>query len=243
MGIVYNASTYLDAQTGNPVTFDYTTTGEPGVILIGIHAVKQQRTGGVGTFGGRPFSVINQISFDHGEAAGELWYLLDPSSGTYTISMPNTPPSSTLYINIISFNHDSGYDVSFDASIWQTAATANPSATINASTGGLVVQFASSASNTLPTAYTDTVNNANDHGNNVSWLQYKENPTNGNNTMGATLGAATFVLVTASFKEYLLPVGVDIIKSIGNVGYASIKSLGNVGYSSIKSIGNTGRTS
>ena len=201
MALTYNASFNLLEQTGNPISFNYTTSGDPGVIVMGLHATSTIRIGADPTFGGIPFTMAGRNKFDYGEGSGELWFILEPSAGTYSISMENNQPASTVSVIAVSFNHDVGSYVSFDTSSWINTTQANPTATINCSDNGAIVQFCSHEANTTATAFSDERVFSASLSKDSTWMQFKDTPTEGNNTLSATQTSNEYVLITASFRQ------------------------------------------
>lgn len=186
-------------------TFDYTCGAGTTLLVLGIYAFTGTRTGADPTYGGVGLKMLGQAAFDYGEGSAELWYLSNPSTGSaYSITMGNST-TRTLALRASSYKAQSGYTSIYDTSLWTNTTGANPSHTINCSTGGVIVQICGHELSSLPSAYSDARILPVDHGTHNSWMQYKISPSNGNNTLSATQSSDEYVLITASFKEEYIP--------------------------------------
>src|SRR5678809_819934 len=77
----------------NPITFSYVVA--PGDSMIALLLNVQSgtsRAGGAPTWGSSTFTQANstQKAATSPEASAELWYLLNPTPGTQTLTIPNT---------------------------------------------------------------------------------------------------------------------------------------------------------
>lgn len=76
--------------TANPVTVSFDVGAGNLLVLFLLYAGITDRTGGAPTYGGQSMSDAAGTNWvTGGETTIELWYLLNPPSGTQTLSIPN----------------------------------------------------------------------------------------------------------------------------------------------------------
>lgn len=206
--MAHTIDTSLYATGANqPQTMSYTCGAGSTLFVLGVVCNATVRAGGVPTFGGIPMTIINVDTYDSGETISQLYYLLNPSTGSaYTVSVPNTGTARTLYLRGSSYKAQSGYTTVYDASARAgSTGSANPSTNISVTAGGVAVQIAGDGLLTLPTAYTHPTILPVDHGALTSWMTYALPVGTATIRMGATVASDDWSLVTGSWKEEQLP--------------------------------------
>ncbi|MFA4934532.1 MAG: hypothetical protein WC568_01725, partial [Candidatus Methanoperedens sp.] len=188
----------------SPVTLSYTAGSNSTVLVVGL-AINSltARAGGAPTYNGIPLTQANVTQTAASEVAAELWYLLNPPTGSaFTISVPNT---GTFSIRVIAstYNASAGYSSALDIAGGWTGSTANPSNSLTTTVNGdAIVDIMGNSKNTAETANNQVLLFANDEGNWNTAAQY---------ALQATAGAITFTHtiaipndwghIMAAFKE------------------------------------------
>ena len=130
------------------------------LIVLGIaDASGYTRSPTIPTFGGINFSQVNtlQRAASSPEIAVEMWYLLNPSVGTNTISLVGDA-SMGKEIKVSSWASGFKYfdfdaSIYFDSSVGSNGTSENPSITLSASDAGLVISMLGSGTGSIPTNY------------------------------------------------------------------------------------------
>lgn len=162
----------------NPYTTTYTaginTTGCTLLCLGIVVRTNVQRTGGSPTFGGVTMTKAD-ITRVANETNSELWYLIDPPSGTtQNLSIPNTNVR-TLYVTLASYcvNDPPRYKTVFDTATGQTTTTAGSYVRITTNYyGSVLFQIQGCGNNNPPTAQNQTLLYKVDRGNYSDDSQY-----------------------------------------------------------------------
>lgn len=242
MAHTFDTSLYASTGTTNPATMSYTCGAGTTIFALGITVVgATARVAGDVTFGGKLMTQIRALT--NTEASGELWYLLNPSTGAaYTVSVPNAATSKTLFLRGVSMKAASGFTSAYDSSASVAATTANPSIGIIASANGeaIIQQFCTGLT-TIPTIgnqYPGQYILRVDHGAYGSAMQWYVNPSATTVRMGYISGTSDdYVLITAAFKEISIP---NQIKSICFVADSSINAISNLSYAQVLSVSQVG---
>jgi hypothetical protein len=88
------------SSAGNPISASITTQVADTVLVVMIKVTAATtRAGGAPTFAGQAFTQANitQLATATPEASAELWYLLNPLHGTFTLTIPNTGALTCFY--------------------------------------------------------------------------------------------------------------------------------------------------
>lgn len=173
------------------------------LVLTIVGAGTTQRAGGAPTYNGVALTQADQTRGGalNYETSAELWYLVDPPSGSNIISVPNTG-AITLYATASSYSAGDGYTSAFDASGFNEATTgANPSASVSASVAGDVyVAVLGDGLATAPTARTGTALAEVDDGSYSDNHQYYIKAGAGAQSISWTIASDDHAMVVAAFK-------------------------------------------
>src|SRR5512135_2275829 len=135
MALAYNNYGYQT--TG--ISVDMMITIPAGTTLIVVALISSSttaRTGGAPTWNGSPLTQLGTNQAGSAECNAELWYLINPDVGYYSLVIPNTG-GLTLDASISCF---SGRPAVFGTPQQTGTSSANPSLTINSvPAGGLCV--------------------------------------------------------------------------------------------------------
>lgn len=154
--------------SGNPLTSNYTPGSGSTVLVIGIvTAGAAQRSGGVPTFDGNALTQADQTR-QHGvnpEISCELWYLLEPGTGSpLEISIPN-PTSLVLHVQVSTYKAASGFTSDLDVEGGSSGTSASPSVELTPTVNGaVIVGVFGDGENFIPTGRTGTELNTTDDG-------------------------------------------------------------------------------
>jgi len=103
MTFTYGAKSIINAQTNNPITLSHTTVTNTKLLVVGIITkTTTARTGGAPTFNGVTMTQVGSTVIGAAECTAELWYLSNPSIGTYNVSVPN---AGALTITVIASSY------------------------------------------------------------------------------------------------------------------------------------------
>lgn len=173
------------------------------LVLTIVGAGTTQRAGGAPTYNGVALTQADQTRGGalNYETSAELWYLVDPPSGSNIISVPNTG-AITLYATASSYSAGDGYTSAFDASGFNEATTgANPSASVSASVAGDVyVAVLGDGLATAPTARTGTALAEVDDGSYSDNHQYYVKAGTGSQAISWTIASDDHAMIVAAFK-------------------------------------------
>jgi hypothetical protein len=160
------------------------------------------------TYGGASLTQVNliQSAAVAPEAAIQLWYLLNPSTGTsYPVTLAQGDAST--HLTVASFSPSTGYGFIFNSSIGANETSINPTATINASWGNVVIGMMYTGRATPPTAAETKPGvicaSGNDFGAYGSTMQYYLPPNTfvGNVSLWYNLASDDWGVINANFQQ------------------------------------------
>lgn len=208
MAFTIDTSTQGTYGTSDPHDTTHTCAANADLLVLRIFINgTTARTGGAPTYNSQALTDSGQgfVFFSGGECGVEVWFLIDPPTGSaYTLSIPNTGAAG-LDASITSYFAGSGYTAAKDNANNATGETQNPSLTLNVLTNNCLIDAAlGSGDRDAPTAGTNfTLVHTYDAGNQTwgseRWL---DAGTSGNKTVAfATARADDWGLIGISFKE------------------------------------------
>lgn len=201
--------TAVNANTSISVNFN---CGSGATLLVlGIMSRTDARGGSAPTYGGIPFLGPVGRVYDSDETVNELFYLLNPSQGIYSIAYDN-PNARAQTMKAASFKAASGYLTAFDTSAFggSTTPQTNPSTNAPCINGGVTVQFGACGAGTAAadqiTYATHTIVKPRTQNGQTAWLQYILPDFTGDVSMGfMTYSNEDWGAVVGTFKE--VPIG------------------------------------
>lgn len=139
------------------------------------------------------------------EAGAEIWYLLNPPTGTsWTIDVPNTN-AATLFVTVEAGQAQAGMTSAFDGTNGSNATSANPTCNAIVTTGDGDIGWAITAggwTTWAPSAQTGTIIANTDDGANGGGEQYTIQASAGSFTFSWTFGTSDdWGAVAVFFKE------------------------------------------
>ncbi len=152
----------------NPLTSNYTPGSGATVLVLGIVAAGSvQRSGGAPTFNSNALTQADQTR-QHGtnpEISCELWYLLEPDTGSaLEVSIPN-PTSLTLHIQVSTYKAASGFTSDLDVEGGDSGTSASPSVSLTPTeNGAVIVGVFGDGEDFIPSDQTGTELNTTDDG-------------------------------------------------------------------------------
>lgn len=201
----FDNSAQSTAQTTDPATLAYTTGTGATVLVAMIAHTQASRTGGAPTFNGLTMIQVGSEVLNGQEVGAEMWYLVDPPIGTFTISVPNSGLVRQR-IYAASFIAGSGFTSALDVSNSTNTDAANPSLLLTTTVNGaVVVDVLSDGLGTVPTARSHTLIANADEGALVNEAQYALQATAGNITLSHTIAVDDVAMIAAAFKPVALP--------------------------------------
>lgn len=205
--IAYPTTTFA----GPPTTVNFTPGTGAGLLVVGVtcaSAAERWVTTPTVTYGGAALTQINtfQSAAAAPEAAIQLWYLLNPSTGTsYPVTLAGGDAST--HLTVASFSPSTGYGFIFNSSIRASGTSINPTATINASWGNVVIGMMYTGIATPPTAAETKPGVICASGNNFgaygSTMQYYLPPNTfvGNVSLWYNLASDNWGVINANFQQ------------------------------------------
>jgi hypothetical protein len=189
--------------TANPTTVSLTPTSGATVLVVGlIYSGTTDRTGGSPTFNGVAMTKAG-ATIKGTETSVELWYLLNPSIGTFNVSVPNANTRS-MEVSAYTFKAGAGNSTTFGTtySNFSTTGTTNPSVSTTATAGQLLVAVIGNGATTWnPSARTGVQLYDSDDGAWGGGSQYILSAT-ANQSVGWTFGTSEdWSELIASFNE------------------------------------------
>ena len=162
--------------SANPLTSAYTCGANAKLLVLGIvTGGSVQRGGGSPTYNGVSLTQADQTRqfITNPETSCELWYLVEPATGSaLQISIPN-PTSLTLHVQASSYNVASGFTSDLDVEGGNTGTSASPSVSVTPTVNGaVIVGVLGSGEDFIPTGQTGTELNATDNGSYADTNQY-----------------------------------------------------------------------
>jgi len=187
--------------TANPLLVSH-TCGSGATLLVLSLVVKGNvaRAGGAPSYNGVAMTQVQTTKIAT-ETNCEMWYLVNPSIGTYNVSIPNTN-AWNLYAITSSYKAQAGYTSALDVSNSATGTTANPSLSVTTTVNGdVVVDTLGDGYNTPPTANNRTKLYSIDDGLYSDSAQYALQASLGLITFTWTVAADDWCMIVGAFKE------------------------------------------
>jgi hypothetical protein len=220
LGATGEYPTGTSTSTANPVSTTFTTGSGDTVLVLGIwYAGSTDRTGGAPTFNGKQLTQYYQAyrAASAPETTVELWYLLVPDIGTYTLSVPNSGALTTK-LWVASFKSATGASA-FHVGAYGSNTSTNPSVNITTTANGCAIFgiIGSGANTWAPTAQTSTAIANRDLGNYGGGAGYYLQSTAGTFGFGYTFGTSEdWAILTVAFSETSPPVTGAVAISIAS---------------------------
>jgi hypothetical protein len=196
------------SSTANPATFSFACAAEDTVLVLMLKVDGgTDRTGGAPDYAGLTMTQASttQKGAASPEASCELWYLVNPPTGTYTVSIPNAG-SLTVWHMAATARAKPGGKSAFDAAAGAGTTAANPSpgaVTTTEDGDALFAVVATGAQTWAPSAQAGTVLNNNDDGAHGTGRQYLMQSALGAVTLNWTFATSDdYGAVVAAFKEF-----------------------------------------
>lgn len=208
MAHTFGKSTVRTSSAANPITsaaFSIVVGETVLVLLLKVNGATD-RTGGAPSFAGLTMTQANitQKAAASPEASCELWYLLNPPIGSWTVNIPNTS-ALTIFYTLATGKAKPGGKSAFDAAAGANGTSTNPApGSITTSEDGCIgfAVVASGATTWTPTAQAGTVIANTDDGAHGGGEQYHLQPSAGAINLGWTFGTSDdWGAVCAYFKE------------------------------------------
>lgn len=122
----------------NPVTVSVTpTTGATVLVLSLIMWSTDARTGGAPSFNGVDLTQAGTVAVGV-ETSSELWYLINPSIGTYNVSIPNVEENYCFGM-VSTYKAQAGYSTEFDATNKASGNSDTPTVSVTTTEDGDVI--------------------------------------------------------------------------------------------------------
>ena len=203
MGWAYSNSNQT-VGTGNPQTLAYTCAAGVKLLVVGLGCRSGARAGTAPTYNSVAMTQAGTTR-TQGNVSAELWYMLNPPTGTsYTISVPNT---GAINVRIIASSYipDPNFLYAIDQTNGNVGTGADPSVSVtNTADGDVIVDMMCHELNTAETGRNRTLLFATDEGVWNTAAQYYLQPTGGSAAaMSHTIGADNWGLCVASFKQVM----------------------------------------
>lgn len=129
MGMTYALGRVRTSSAGNPITFSYTVAAGDSVVAVLLNVQSAtNRAGGALTWGSTTLTQANstQKAAASPEASAELWYMLNPTPGTQTLTIPNTNAATIFATVVIGRAPEPGARVYLDGSNGGNGTSTNP---------------------------------------------------------------------------------------------------------------------
>jgi hypothetical protein len=194
------------SSTSNPITFSHTVNAGETVLVVMLSVVgASDRTGGALTFGSQTFSQANstQKAAATPESSAEIWYLVNPTVTTATLTIPNAA-GLTVWRLVVAAKAPAGGGSVFSTATGTNNTAANPAVTVTLPGEGNIIfaVVASGAQTWAPSARDGTQISDTDNGTIGDGFQYLIRQTSGSQTMGWTFGTSEdYGLVAVAFSE------------------------------------------
>jgi hypothetical protein len=209
------------AATGNPITFSYTVAkGDRVIVLLLKVDGATNRAGGAPTWGSDTFTQANstQKAAASPEASCEIWYLLNPTPATQTLTIPNTGALNIQHT--VGLGRDpNDKRVAFDSA---NGASTNPTpgAVTTGEDGAILFAITAGGWQTwAPSAQAGTAINNNDDGAHGEGSQYVEQAVHGPVTLNWTFGTSDdWGAVVAAFT----PLPSNVLENYKRAGSAGL---------------------
>lgn len=184
----------------NPLTVSVTpTSGATLLVLTIVTYFSTARTGGAPTFNGVALTQVGTVEAAE-ETNVEMWYLANPSIGTYNVSIPNTN-TRIMYVVASVYKASTGFTSKFDVVNQSNNTTANPSLSVTPTVNGaVIVDVMGSGYGDAPTGNSDVVLYSVDSGSYSDNHQYELQATAGLTSHWWTVAADDWCMIVAAFK-------------------------------------------
>ncbi len=199
--------------TDNPVSGSYTSPSGATVLCVMLkYAGSTARAGGSPTYNSVALTQADSQRYGSTgpEASCEIWYLLAPPIGAYTVSVPNTD-GLAMWVVAATGKAGTGYGSALDTSNGAGAVGTNPTASVTTAGDGDIIfgVVANGSQKWEPTAWTGTQLYDTDDGAHGGGAQYYLQTTHGAFAVTWTYGTSEdYGVCVAAFKEYLPSVSV-----------------------------------
>lgn len=219
MAHTYALGVARTTSASNPISFSHTIARGDTVIALLLKVVgATNRAGGSPTWGTFTFTQANstQKAAVSPEASAEIWYLLNATPGTATLTIPNTGALSISYTVGIGRAALGGLSTFINANGGNGTSTNPTPGAVTVDTAGSIGFgiVASGATTWAPSAQVGTVIANTDDGANGGGEQYILNPAIGAHTLSWTFGTSDdWGAVSAYFRE-IPPVGLNNYQSV-----------------------------
>lgn len=195
------------SSSSNPITASITTLAADTVLCVLVKIVgANNRSGGSLTFGSSSLiqAGIAQKAAATPEASAELWYLVNPPHGTFTLTIPNAGVATILY-TVEAGQAQAGMASAFDGTSGanNTAINPSPGAIVTTGIGDIVWAITAGGWTTwAPTPQAGTVIANTDDGADGGGEQFLIQAAAGSIDMNWTFGTSDdWGAVAAAFKE------------------------------------------
>jgi hypothetical protein len=200
-GFTFGAKSQVNSLTNNPILLSHTTVANTKLLVVGIMTkTTVARTGGAPTFNGVAMTQVGSTKVGSAECTAELWYLSNPSIGTYNVSVPN---AGALTITVIASSYVDATVNSATLDVYNSTQTtvANPSLIVTTTTNGeAIVDVFGSGYASPATANSQTLLYKTDEGVWGSHAQYALQTTAGAITFSWTIASDDVAFIVAAFK-------------------------------------------
>ena len=211
---IFGAKSEVNSSTANPVVLSHTTVANTKLLVVGIMtSTTTKRTGGAPTFNGVAMTQVGSTIVGAAECTAELWYLSNPSIGTYNVSVPNSG-ATTVTVIASSYVNASASGAILDNSWSTNTTTANPSLTAVGVANGVCVNVFGSGYTSPATANSQTLLYKTDEGAWSSHAQYALTPTSGNYVFSWTIASDDVAFIVGAFKPATGNLGINVSQSI-----------------------------
>lgn len=187
--------------TSNPVNVSITPTSGATVLVLGmqIHETTA-RAGGAPTFNGETLTQAGSVE-TAAETNCEMWYLINPSIGTYNVIIPNTNSREVRAVASV-YKAQGGYASEFDVTDGNDMVSTDPYITlITTGDGCVIVDVVGTGQLTPPSASTHTELYSVDNGSDSDSHQYGLQTSAGEITLGWTESLDDWCMIATAFKE------------------------------------------
>jgi hypothetical protein len=226
LGATGEYPTSTSTSTADPVSTTFTTQSGDTVLVLGIwYAGSANRTGGDPTFNGKALTQYYQAyrAASSPETTVELWYLLAPDIGTYTLSVPNSG-AKAIKLWAASFGSATGASA-YHTGAYGSNTSTNPAVSITTTVDGCAIFgiIGSGANTWAPTAQTSTAIANRDLGNYGGGAGYYLQSTAGTFGFNYTFGTSEdWAILTVAFSETSPPitgaVAISVASTLGADG-------------------------
>ena len=201
MAFTFGASSKVNAQRGNPILLSHTTVANTKLLVVGIITkTTTARTGGVPTFNGVAMVQVGSTIIGKAECTSELWYLSNPSIGTYNVSVPNSG-AATVTVIASSYVDASVNGATLDVYNSTNVTGANPALLITTTENGeAIVDVFGSGYFKVATANSHTLLYQTDEGVWTTYAQYALQASAGAITLSWTQSSDDVAFIVAGFK-------------------------------------------